>query len=478
MVSHTAWKQTFDFLDAKPVVVEPGRHHLTSDAGLLPIREFDKQIGLTQQFSSVLVDPRHPSFTRHQFAEMARSRIYGILAGYEDQNDHDALRNDPVFKLVAGREPDARELASQPTLSRFENAISAESLIRLQDVFFDQFIASFDAPPARLTFDVDTYDDPAHGQQQLVMFHGYYNQYQYQPRIITCADNDLIVMACLLHGSAHPALGIEDDLEYLARRLREVWPDVEIELRGDSGFGVPRTFDACERLDIRYSIGVKMNSVLKRESQDCLDEAVAAFEAGEGPQRRFTQFAYRAGTWTSSRHTIVKCEVNPQGTNRRAIITNRPGARLLPEAAYDEYADRGESENRNKELKRDLWGDRLSDHRYLANLFRLYLHGAAHNLLARLRPCVADPPKPDPPSELPTEALAGRDRKRYENHRRRRDPLGEGHPCTWRTRLIKVGAEVIVSTRRILVKLSGCWPFLEFYAKVSRLVTARSLAPD
>jgi hypothetical protein len=361
MVSHTAWKQTFDFLDAKPVVVEPGRHHLTSDAGLLPIREFDEQIGLTQQFSDGLVDPRHPSFTRHQFAEMTRSRIYGILAGYEDQNDHDALRNDPVFKLVAGREPDAPELASQPTLSRFENAISVESLIRL---------------------------------------------------------------------------------------------------------------------DIRYSNGAKLNSVLKRESKDCLDAAVDAFEAGEGPQRRFTQFAYRAGTWTSSRHTIVKCEVNPQGTNRRAIITNRPGAGILPEAAYDEYADRGESENRNKELKRDLWGDRLSDHRYLANLFRLYLHGAAHNLLVRLRTFVARPPNPDPPSELPTEALAGRARKDYENQRRREDPLGEGHPCTWRTRLIKVGAEVIVSTRRVLVKLSACWPFQEFYETVSRLVTARTLAPD
>ncbi len=480
MDSQTVWQHTFGFMGNKPVVVEPVESRLTSDAGLLPIREFDQQLGLTQQFADVLQDPRDPVFTRHSFLEMTRSRIFGILADYEDQNDHDVLRSDPVFKLIAGRSPDARDLASQPTLSRFENAISVRSLLKLQDVFLDQFIASFEQPPTRLTFDIDPYDDPAHGQQQLVMFHGYYNQYQYQPRLITCAENDQIVMLCLLFGTASPALGAEDDLRYLAAQLRAHWPDVEIHIRADSGFGVPRVFDVCEELEISYTIGIRLNNVLKRESADKLAQAVAREEAGHGPQRLFTSFWYRAASWPWARLTIVKCEAKSQGTNRRAVVTNRPGAFVLPHAAYDEYADRGESENRNKEIKCGLAGDRLSDHRYMANLFRLYMHAAAHNLLVRLRQVVANPPQRAASAEIPTEALSGHDRKRYENDRRRKDPLGEGHPCTWRTRLIKVAAEIVVSTRRIHVKLSGTWPFLGFYDAVCRIVIGRPslLSPD
>lgn len=468
MVLQSAWKETFRFLGSKPVVVEAKDCHLSSDAGLLPIREFDEAIGLTQQFAEALYDRRVPYLTVHSFAEMTRSRIYGILADYEDQLDHDAFRSDPIFKMIAGRLPDAGDLASQPTISRFENSISVSSLFALRDVMIDQFIASFETPPSRLTFDIDTYDDPAHGEQQLVLFHGYYNQYQYQPRIITCADNDQVVMACLLYGSARPSLGAEEDIEYLIGRLREVWPDIDIELRADSGFGVPCMIEVCERLGIWYSFGLKMNPVLKRGSEACLDEALAAFAAGNGTQRLFTVFDYQAQSWSIPRRTIVKCEVNAQGTNRRAVITNRLGATILPEAAYDEYANRGESENRNKELKCGLAGDRLSDHRYMANLFRLYLHTAAHNLLVRLRRVIANPPKPSPATETPTEALGGRDRKRYENRRREQDPLGEGHPCTWRTRLIKVAAQVTVTTRCIRVTLSSCWPFLDFYRDVSQ----------
>ena len=138
---------------------------------------------------------------------MVRMRVFGILADYPDQNDHDVLRSDPVFKLIAGRSLKDADLASQPTLSRFENAIDVKSLSRLRDVFVDQFIASFDEPPSQITLDIDPFDDPTHGDQQLTFFHGYYGQYQYLPRAITCAENDLVVMLCLLFGTAHAALG-------------------------------------------------------------------------------------------------------------------------------------------------------------------------------------------------------------------------------------------------------------------------------
>jgi hypothetical protein len=463
---------SFDFFDHKPIVVEPQQAQLTSDAGLLPIRQLDEQLGLTAQFAAALHDPRCQAASSHSFTEMVRMRLYGILADYADQNDHDVLRYDPLFKLLAGRSPEGRELASQPTLSRFENAIDVRSLRRLQDVFIDQFIASFSTPPRRLTFDIDVFDDPTHGHQQLTFFHGYYDQYQYLPRVITCAENDLVVMLCLLFGTAHATLGIEDDLAYLVERLRALWPDVQINLRGDSGFAVPKTYTLCEELRVDYTLGLGMNAVLKRRSDDLLKEALRKYEETGQPQRLFTAFWYQAQSWSKARWTIVKAEAHAQGTNRRAVVTNRPGAPLLPQATYDEYTERGESENRNKELKCGLQADRLSDHRYMANLFRLYLHAAAANLLVRVRGVAADPPSPARPIELPTEALAGKDRRDYFNHRRERDPLGEGHPCTWRTRLIKVAAEIVVRARRVIVRLASSWPYLEHYRQVANAVLA------
>lgn len=469
-MNQSAWQVSFDLFGNKPILVEPGRDQLTSDGGLLPIRQFDEQLGLTAQFVAALDDPRHLAFVDHTYAEMTRSRIYGILAGYADQNDHDELRFDPIFKLIAGRKPSDDALASQPTLSRFENAISIRSLWRLQDVLVDQFLDAFDEPPKRLTFDIDPFDDPTHGQQQLTFFHGYYGQYQYLPRVITCAQNDLVVMACLLHGTACPTLGADDDIEYLVRRLRAKWPDVVIEFRGDSGFGAPVMFDVCEGLSLLYSFGLRMNSVLKGQSEALLAEALQQYEKTSQPQRLFTAFQYQAKSWPAPRWVVVKAEANAEGTNRRAVVSNRPGAELLPQATYDEYAERGEGENRNKELKRGMEADRLSDHRYMANLFRLYMHVEAMNILVRLRRLVADPPPEKATAELPQEALAGRDRQRYFNQRRERDPLGEGHACTWRMRLIKVAARVTETTRRIVVHLSNSWPFLDHYRRVSAQV--------
>ncbi len=474
MSLQSVWQSCFGFF-GKPVVVKPAGAELTSDAGLLPMRQFDEAIGLTEQFAAALTDLRFQPSVLHPLVEMVRMRLFGILADYPDQNDHGVLRSDPVFKLIAGRSPAEDDLASQPTLSRFENAIDAKSLRRLQDVFIEQFIASYDAPPTRITLDIDPFDDPTHGSQQLTFFHGYYGQYQYLPRAITCAENDQVAMICLLFGTAHPALGADDDVEYLVGRLREAFPGVRIVLRADSGFGVPKMYQVCERLEIDYTIGISMNSILKKQSDSLLEHCVKQFEATGQPQRKFRAFWYRADSWRAQRWVVIKCEANGQGVNRRAVITNRPGAFVLPGATYDAYADRGESENRNKELKCGLQADRLSDHRYMANLFRLYLHAAAYNLLARLRNVVADPPPEDPQAEVPAEALTGKDRRRHHNRRLRRDPLGEGQPCTWRTRLIKVAARISVRARRILVELSGSWPYLEHYRRVSEQVLA--LAP-
>ena len=180
--------------------------------------------------------------------------------------------------------------------------------------------------------------------------------------------------------------------------------------------------------------------------------------------------------WAYEQPVVIKVEVHAQGTNRRAVVTNRPGWHVLPSALYDEYAERGESENRNKELKSELKADRLSDHRFMANFFRLYLHAAALNLLVRLRRAIVLPPPTTEelglPAELPIAAIDDPQRKRFFNRRRQRDPLGEGFACTWRTRLIKVAAEVITRARRVIVRLSASWPYLDHFLAVSRPLIA------
>ena len=469
---HDVWQVSFDFLPDKRISVEPVEENISTDAGLLIFRQWDQKLGFTEGFSQQLDDRR--CAPDHSILEMVRSRVFGILAGYEDQNDHDVLRSDAVFKLLANRLPDDDDLASQPTISRFENNVSARSLLQLEDWFIDRFVNSFEESPREVTLDIDVFDDPTHGDQQLTLFHGYYKQYQYLVRAITCAENDMVVLPALLYGTADPTLGAGDDLERIVQALRDKYPDVLIRVRADSGYGKPWLYRICERLDVEYSIGIGMNNVLKRNTEELLQKAVEKCEKTGEPQRLFTGFDYQAGTWQQPRWVIVKCEANAQGTNRRAVVTNRPGARTLPHGVYDEYSERGEGENRNKELKCDLCADRLSDHRYMANCFRMFLHSLANNLLVSLRQTIADPPADETSGEyldkdnVPVEARTGRARRRHFNRRREADPLGEGHACTWRMRLIKVAARIKVTARRVRVFLSASWPFLDHFRDVGQ----------
>jgi hypothetical protein len=313
------------------------------------------------------------------------------------------------------------------------------------------------------------------------MFHGYYEQYQYLPIVVTCAENDMTVMIGLRHGTCSATLGVDNDLRYLVGRLRAVWPDVHIHVRADSGFAAPLMYDVCAELRLSYTVGIGMNSRLRDLSDELLKQAMKDFEQTKKPQRLFLADRYQAKTWKVAQPIVIKVEVHAQGTNRRAVVTNRPGWEVMPSAIYDEYAERGESENRNKELKRELQADRLSDHRFMANYFRLYLHAAALNLLVRLRHAVVlSPPTTTElglPAELPTAAIDVPHRKRFFNRRRVRDPLGEGFACTWRTRLIKVAAEVITRARRVIVRLSASWPHLDHLLKVSQVVTRPIHAP-
>lgn len=488
MSVQTPWPQAIDFFGSLDIRWQTSAEQFSHDGGLLLFRQLDERLGFTRDFAAALDDPRDPGLREHSFLEMTRQRVFAILADYEDQNDAEALRADPVFKLVCGRRPDGPDLASQPTLSRFENSISVASLKRLRRLFVEHFIASFKEPPRRLTFDLDAVDDPAHGEQQLTFWHNYYDQNQYLPLVISCAENDLLVSLSLRHGSASAALGADDDLEYVVTRIRAAWPDVAIFVRADAAFGIPSTYDVCERLRLTYCFGLQGNAVLQRRTQELLDRALAAWQAERllarererpaQPVRLFEGFWYRAGSWQQPRFVVAKAEANEQGSQRRFVVTNRAGAPLFPEPSHDEYAARGESENRFKEGKCDLHVGRLSDHRFCANYFRLYLHALALNLLVRMRRLVALPEPPAQPQELPRDAAAGEQRRRQFNQRRRRDVLGEGQPATWRRQVIKVAVRLSSSARRVVIEVSSEWPYLEQFQRLTqRLLAALAVPP-
>jgi hypothetical protein len=463
------------FWRGRPVEVQPVAENLSSDGGLLAFVELDRQLCWTESFSRLISDARrNPD---HSVLSMVRQRVFGILAGYEDQNDHDTLRSDPVFKLLADVHPtEGRDLASQPTLSRLENAVLVGDLLAMEEWMLERFVETLPGERGEITLDIDTFDDPTHGRQQLALFHGFYDQYQYQVRVISCAETDLLAFPVLLYGTAPASLGAAEDLQRVCEKIRQRFPDVRIHVRADSGFACSEIYETLERLPgVTYSIGIGINPLTKKLSEKTLQTAVEAYDQSGQPQRAFVLAeGYRARRWNKSRTLVIKCEATDQGTNRRVVVSNRPGVSVCPQGVHDGYADRGESENRNKELKSELGGDRLSDHRYMANLFRINMHVLAANLLVLLRMQVADPPPEPGPCErgIPLEASSARRKRQAHNHRRRQDPLGEGHACTWRMLVIKVAARVIVSTRRVRIQISESWPYARYLQQVGRALAA------
>lgn len=465
----------FDFFPQRGIEIHQVDEQVSSDGGLVVFRELDQKLRLTETFTQQIEDGR--SDPDQSLLSVIRQRVFGILAGYEDQNDHDTLRSDPVFKLLADRTPEDRDLASQPTISRVENAVTPADLLRLEDWFIDRFVESFDERPNRITLDIDTFADDAHGAQQLTFFNNFYKKNIYQVRVITCAQNDQVVLPVLLHGTAHVSLAAADDLTRVINALRKRFPDIEIHVRADAGFAVPNLYEALESLlGVTFSIGYQMNKLMQGKCDELMNLTLQQFEETGQPTKNYMHLTHQARGWSHARNMVIKCEANNQGTNRRIVVTNRPGAEQYPDGTYQEYGDRGESENRNKELTVDLNADRLSDHRYMANLFRIMMHALSCNLLARLRGVVADPPPELGPDAdgIPLEAGSESRKQTARNRRRRSDPLGRGRAMTWRTLVIKVAARVEATTRRVRLFIPSNWPHGHFLFKVSRSLAAFS----
>ena len=370
-----------------PVEADFLGERLTSDGGLVWLEEADRALGLSAALAAVFPDWRHRA-GRHPLADLLRQRICQLACGYEDQIDANALRADPLLKLVCGRRPATDpDLASQPTFSRLENAPSAAACYRLAVAMGEVYLRERARAgiPTRIVLDFDGTDDPTHGEQEGSAYHGYYRQHMYHPLLVFDGETGQLVTAVLRPGTVHAGHGARAVLKQVVRALRARWPDVAIEIRADSGFARPEVYAYCEAERLTYTIGLAPNARLARLAAPVQTEAARQqAEAGDGAKVRLVdEVRYQADSWPAARRVVIKAELLPKGPNTRFVVTTRSDEPAA--ATYEWYVDRGEPENWIKDLKAACFADRLSCHRFWANQVRLLLSAAAYWLLDTLR---------------------------------------------------------------------------------------------
>ena len=422
----------FSSFNRKKVQVNFNGGNITSDAGVLLLREVDKKMGLTKALSQVIPDDRHPSYVDHKLQPLLKQRIYSLALGYEDLNDHDQLRHDAALQTAVESE---QLLSSASTLSRLENKATRETAIKMHQVLVEQFVAKHKKPPKELILDFDATDDLIHGNQEGSFFHGYYRHHCFLPLYVFCG-HDLLV-SYLRRSNQDGAKHAWAILSVLVKRFRKEWPDVKIIFRADGGFCRHRLFDWCEKHEVFYITGATSNARLMEITQEICAESKKVCEETQEKQRFFADFYYAAKTWSKKRRMIVKAEHQLQGPNTRFIVTNLLGD---PKELYDKiYCARGDMENRIKEQQLDLFADRTSCHDWWANQFRLLLSSCAYVLCQALKRI----------------ALKGTEFAKHQ--------MG-----TLRNKCFKIGAVVIRNTRRVQVFCSSAYPYQSLFALIAQ----------
>ena len=402
---------------------------ISSDGGLVLLREAERRLGLAETLAGCIHDRRKPALVVHSLAAMLRFRMLAIACGYEDADDCDALRTDPLFKLAAGKAPESgRDLCSQPTMSRLENAPSRTEVARMTAALVDIFCRSFPAPPAAITLDIDDTCDAVHGQQQLSLFHAHYDTRCFLPVHVYHVESGKPVAVLLRPGKTPSGPEVRTLIKHLVRRIRRHWPRTRIVFRGDSHYGRPQAMAWCEENGVDYIFGLAGNRVLHALAYDVADDLkVRRAEAGVDKMRAFVAFPYAAHSWRRERRVIARLEATTRGFDARYIVTSLTGeARHLYE---DIYCARGQAENLIKLHKGQLASDRTSCQSPLANQVRLVLHTGAYWLMLALRDAIP-----------------------------RAAPLAHAEFATLRLRLLKIGARVVERAARIRIHFTSACP--------------------
>jgi hypothetical protein len=431
----------FTSLGRQQIVADFNGGPITSDAGAIVLRQVDHRLRLFDRIDAIIPDPRDPESITHAQRTLIAQRIIAIACGWEDLNDHERLRIDPLMQIVTGRGVDDQQpLASTPTLCRLENRVSHTTCVELSKLLVELFIESFTSPPTELVLDFDATDDPVHGGQEGRFFHGFHGGYCFLPLYVFCGSQ--LLVAYLRPSNIDASKHSRAILRLLVRRLRQAWPQVKITIRADSGFCRWRLMRWCDGHHVDYVLGLARNSRLLEMSRPLITQAEETFHQSHEKQRLFGEISYAAETWDRERRVIVKAEHLDKGSNPRFVVTSRPGD---PRQLYDDlYCARGEMENRIKEQQLGLFADRTSCHEFVANQFRLLLSSFAYVLIEHLR----------------RVGLAD-------------TPLANAQVSTIRTKLLKIGALVKSSVRRLVLQLSAAFPLADLF----RQIVTRLMAP-
>jgi len=459
-------QKTFAFhaLGQRDIVARFDGGTITSDGGGLLLREAERLTGVIRQFAACFTDHRDPDLIEHTVEELIGQRVYGLALGYEDLNDHDELRHDPMLAVLVGKEDPTghtrsrerdrgKALAGKSTLNRLElTPVRADKNSRYKKItvnreavngfFVDVFLQSFRKPPERIVLDLDATDDPIHGHQLGRFFHGYYKNYCYLPLYIFCGEH--LLCARLRPSDIDASTGSVKELERIVSAIRAAWPAVRIVIRGDSGFCREHIMRWCEENDVDFVLGLAKNDRLKREIEAELRQAEARFKETGEPARVFKDFMYQTRrSWTRPRRVVGKAEHLAKGANPRFVVTSLSSEDYPAQILYEqEYCGRGDMENRIKEQQLGLFADRTSCHKFVANQFRVLLASAAYVLIEHIR----------------RTALKGTE-------------LAKAQVGTIRLKLFKIAARVVTSVRRVVFHLSSSCPYQPIFRQaVERLV--------
>jgi hypothetical protein len=418
---------------------------ISTDGGAFLLRQTDKRLNLLPRLAECFLDGRKPDLIEHTIAEMVAQRVYGLALGYEDFNDHEQLRKDPVFGILAGREEMSTPLAGKSTLNRMEMGAGAKDRYKkitfwkdsIDELLVKVFIESHQSAPTEIVLDVDTTDLPLHGKQEGRFFHGYYDNYCYLPLYIFCGDH--VLCARLREANHDAAFGCLGEIKRIVTQLRAAWPEMKIVLRGDSGFCRNELMSWCEANRVEFVFGMARNQRLRKIIGAQMHAATGQWNRTGKPARVFTEFQYRTkktkkGGWDRERRVVAKAEHIDGKENPRFIVTSLTdeGRKLYEEI----YCVRGDMENRIKE-QFSLFADRVSAETIRANQMRLYLSAMAYILVSGLR-------------RLGLKATE----------------LAEAQVSTIRTKLLKIGAQIRVTVRKVWVSMASSYPWQGLYQQV------------
>ena len=432
---------------ARSVVADFQGGTLTSDGGALLLREVERRIGLLRRLAACFTDFRLPERCEHTVGEMVAQRVYGLALGYEDLNDHEQLRQDPLLGVLAGKRETGEPLASASTLCRLERTpqagVERERYCKVRydadaidGLLVELFLESQEEAPAELVLDLDVTDTPLHGQQEGRFFHGYYDAYCYLPLYVFCGDQLLGVR--LREANQDASAGCLREVERIVGQIRARWPEVRIVLRADSGFCREELLRWCEDHRVDYVIGLARNERLRKRIEKAVRKAAAAARRSGKSARAYTEFHYRTRrSWSRSRRVVAKAEQIAGKQNPRYVVTSLRAERWKPPELYERlYCARGEMENRIKE-QMHLFADRMSAETMRANQLRLYLSAAAYGLLEALRRL----------------GLRGTE-------------MARAQVSTLRVRLLKIGAQMRITARRVLVSFASGYPWQALFGHV------------